>query len=59
MCRQLQLLKVGRVEGGGTSEPGEQAGLVPLYFNNQLFNFTDWDYNRDWTYVGSYEDYGR
>lgn len=47
------------MEGGGTSEPGEQAGLVPLYFNNQLFNFTDWDYNRDWTYVGSYEDYGR
>jgi hypothetical protein len=68
---QLQMLKVDDPEEEQRQakdkkkkqqqqQEDEQAGglLVPLYFNNQLFNFTQWQWNKGWTYVGSYDDYG-
>lgn len=53
------MLKIGGGVASHSERPEEQAGLIPLYHNNQLFNFSDWDYNRDWVFVGSYEDFGR
>lgn len=62
---QLQMLKVDEPEEARSKQAKQQqqeqhgAGLlVPLYFNNQLFNFTQWQWNKGWTYVGSYDDFG-
>lgn len=56
---QMQMLKVDNVEGETAPGVEEPVGLlVPLYFNNQLFNFSQWQYNKGWAYVGSYDDVG-
>ena len=64
---QLQLLKVddpeqaeeGRQKKRKQQEEEEGGGLlVPLYFNNQKFNFSQWQWNKGWTYVGDYDAFG-
>lgn len=58
MHGQLQMLKVDEPEEvrakqakhAKQREKEQSAGLlVPLYFNNQLFNFTQWLWNKGWT----------
>jgi hypothetical protein len=32
--------------------------LLPLFCKYKTVNFTQWEYNKGWTYVGSYDEYG-
>ena len=47
-CLSFQLLKIlGRFI----------SPLIPRFISKTV-NFTQWEYNKGWTYVGSYDDYG-